>query len=803
MIKSFCSILFFIGMGLPSFSQKIRVIDFKSLQPIEDVTVYKKTGNQTICISGTSEELSLTDIRQEDTLFFIHPSYTEKKISYSQLKRLNGMIALKENIHSLDEVIISASKYETTRKTVAQKIYLIRSSEIRDINQTSTADVLAASGKIMVQKSQLGGGSPVIRGFEANKILIVIDGIRMNNAIYRGGHLQNVITLDNSVMDRAEVIFGPGSVVYGSDALGGVLSFTTKNPTLSQNNQWVVKSNEYIRYMSAASGYAAHADVSVGSKNFGSLTSISYSDFGDLRQGAVRKKSVGNFGSRPWYVERINGADRVIPNRDTNLQVGSAYSQIDFLQKFIFRQNNYVKHLINIQYSTSSNVPRYDRLVQLSGNAPKFSEWYYGPQKRFLASYSVESLKKNKWYDNAKFILAYQNIEESRIDRRFNKTLLNNRVESLDIFSMNVDMTKSTGSHKLHYGMEGWFNNVSSSAFTKDIVTGNISPLDTRYASGGASMRSFAAYLTHTWKISDKWMLNDGLRYSSVKLDAKFTDTSFFKFPFRDVAQLNGAVTGNIGLIYLPGRGFQFTALVSSGFRAPNVDDLSKVFESVPGTINVPNPDLKPEYTYSGEIGMSKTLYNKITVEATGYYTIYRNVLATRNFKYNGMDSIMYEGTKSKVVSTTNAANAYLYGIELSLHGQLNDHVFLYGTYNFSYGRLFDESGIIPLDHIPPVFGKWGTEIKQGKLNADFFIQYSGWKRIKDYSPFGEDNQAYALPEGMPSWYTLNARMTYQFNKSLSIHLACENLLDVNYRVFASNISAPGRNIIATMRCVF
>jgi hemoglobin/transferrin/lactoferrin receptor protein len=384
-----------------------------------------------------------------------------------------------------------------------------------------------------------------------------------------------------------------------------------------------------------------------------------------------------------------------------------------------------------------------------------------------------------------------------------NKTGLNNRIVSLDIFSLNADLTKNIGKHKLHYGLEGWYNKVESRAFTKDMVTGRIDALDTRYASGGAYMQSFAAYLTHTYEISDKIILNDGLRYSAVKLNAKFTDNTFFRFPFREATQINGAFTGNLGIVYLPGADFRLTALMSTGFRAPNVDDLSKVFESVPGTINVPNPGLKPEYTINSEIGVSKKICNKITVEATGYYTMYRNALTKGDFKYNGKDSILYEGVKSKVVSTTNAGKAYLYGMELGMHGQLNDNVSVYGTYNFTYGGIVSTPTIIPLDHIPTVFGKFGTEIKYGKFNSEVFVHYSGWKRIKDYNPFGEDNQAYALPEGMPSWYTLNARLTCQFNKIFNLQLACENLLDKNYRVFASNISAPGRNFIVTLRCDF
>lgn len=784
-------------------AQTVTIIDDQTLLPIQGVQVFKWNDGYACAISGADGIVQLKDITEVNELYFVKEGYINYHATLATLNKVGFTVKMSEKYNEMQEVVVSASRFEEKKKDVSQKIQVIGTKELQNMNQTSTADVLANSGNVMVQKSQLGGGSPIIRGFETNKVLIVLDGIRMNNAIYRGGHLQNVITMDNSIMDRVEIVFGPGSVVYGSDALGGVMSFTTKNPTLSYSDKVVVKANAYTRYMSAVNGYAAHANVSVGGKKFGSLTSFTFSQFGDLRQGANREPSVGNFGARPWYVQQFNGKDSMVVNADTNLQVGSGYSQYDLLQKLLFKQNEFVKHTVNFQYSTSSNIDRYDRLTLMSGSKPKFGEWYYGPQKRLLASYTLELSKPTKLYDKARLVVGYQQIEESRIDRRFQKVDQNNRIENLDIISANLDFAKQIGKNEIRYGLEGWYNKVNSTAFVKNIETGIESPLDTRYASGGAIMSSVAIYATHTLEISDKLILNDGLRFSNVSLNAKFTDTTFFNFPFKDAKQNNNALNGNIGLIYMPTTDCRVTTVFSTGFRAPNVDDLSKVFESTPGTINVPNPDLKPEYTYNGEIGISNTFGEWIKASATGYYTLYRNALTVQNFTFEGQDSIMYAGQMSKVVATTNANKAYLYGLELAVNGKINNNVSLYATYNYTHARIVTDSTAIPLDHIPPAFGKFGFQIIDNKFRADLFVNYAAWKRIADYNPSGEDNQAYALPEGMPSWYTINARLSYQFNKYLGLQVACENILDQNYRVFASNISAPGRNFILTLRGSF
>jgi hemoglobin/transferrin/lactoferrin receptor protein len=775
----------------------IRIVEEFTMQGIPDVKV---TGDQ-VYISNPKGEVSLQS--PEEKLTFEHPDFLQKSLSWSELKAMEFVVILKSNVNTLEETVVSASRFQEKKKDVVQKIQVIRASEIQQMNQTSTADVLANSGNVMVQKSQLGGGSPIIRGFETNKVLIVVDGIRMNNAIYRGGHLQNVITLDNSILDRVELVFGPGSVVYGSDALGGVMSFKTKDPSLSKDDKLLVKANAYSRYMSAVNGFAAHANVSVGGKRFGSLTSFTFSDFGDLRQGSNRELFVGDFGARPWYQQRFDDKDSMVLNPDTNLQVGSGYSQYDFLQKCVFQQNEKVKHLLNIQYSTSSNIPRYDRLTLMTNGFPRFSEWYYGPQKRLLTSYQLELTNQNPWYDFARLTLGYQQIEESRFDRRFNNNNLNQRIEELDIYTMNFDVMKKRGEHEIRYGLEGWYNGVVSTANSVDIITGLLAPLSTRYASGGSSMFSAALYATHAWEISEKLILNDGLRFSYVGLDASFSDTTFFNFPFKEANQRNQALNGNLGLIYQPEQNTRISLLFSSGFRAPNVDDLSKVFESTPGNVIVPNEQIKPEYTYNGELGLSHTFDQKWTISGTGYYTLFRNALMVKDYTYNGQDSILFEGVMSNVVAMQNERKAYLYGLELGLNGKLTKEIGIYASYNYTYARIKTDSVAIPLDHIPPAFGKFGFTVTDKKIKGDFFVQFSAWKRIEEYNPFGEDNQSYALPEGMPSWYTINARLTYQFNRYVGLQIACENILDRNYRVFASNISAPGRNFILTLRGSF
>jgi hemoglobin/transferrin/lactoferrin receptor protein len=316
-------------------------------------------------------------------------------------------------------------------------------------------------------------------------------------------------------------------------------------------------------------------------------------------------------------------------------------------------------------------------------------------------------------------------------------------------------------------------------------------------------MTGAAAYVTALHKLNNEIAINAGLRYSRVSLNASFIDTTFFKFPFSDVNQSNGNLNGSVGLVLTPNKNWRITALASTGFRAANVDDLAKVFESNSGTLIVPNNELEPEKVSNIEATIERKFNGKTTLALNGYYMNYTNALTTGKTQYNGQDSVYYDGAMSAVYTTINADEAYIYGGNLSLNSQVNDHFSMQSSVVYTYGRIKADNGDTPLDHIPPVYGRTGLTYQQQKFRGEFYVLYNGWKRLEEYRLNAEDNEAYATANGMPAWYTLNARASYQFHENIQLILGIENVLDANYRVFASNISAPGRNVTLTLRGSF
>ncbi|NNE54757.1 MAG: TonB-dependent receptor plug domain-containing protein, partial [Flavobacteriales bacterium] len=342
------------------------------------------------------------------------------------------------NVSAAEKVYISGR--DVNREEVPQQVEVIGVSEIKFKNPQTTAHLLESSGQVLIQRSQMGGGSPILRGFEANKVLLVVDGVRLNNAIYRSGHLQNAITVDSHVLRQTEVVFGPSSVVYGSDALGGVIHFRTKVPKLGETpGEQHVSGHVMSRLSSSNQEKTHHVDVEVGAYKFGSLTSITTSDFGNLRMGTQRDHGDADWGLVNYYAGFEEGIDVNLKNPDPTVQRGTAYSQLDFLQKFLFQPNDDLNLTANFQYSTSSAVPRFDRLNDLQDGKVRWAEWHYGPQKRLLFSLRAELSDSTSLYDDVRITAAAQRIEEDRIQRRFGQSTRSTQMEDVWVYSINSD----------------------------------------------------------------------------------------------------------------------------------------------------------------------------------------------------------------------------------------------------------------------------------------------------------------------------------------------------------------------------
>ena len=737
-------------------------------------------------------------------------------------------------ITDLEEVVVSAGNFGVKNKNVAQKIVVISAKTIASSNAQNMGDLLSGTGKVFVQKSQQGASSPVLRGFEASRILLVVDGVRMNNAIYRSGHLQNAITVDQNSLTRVEVMFGAASTTYGSDALGGAIQFFTKSPIFSTTKKIKVTGSSFARFSSANNEKTLHADVSIGGRKLAWLQSYNFSDFNDLRMGSNYADRYPDFGKRNTYIGQVNGVDSVLKNENALVQKFSGYKQWDITQKVSLKQTEKITHALNIQVSNSTNVPRYDRLQDVRnfggsiGTQLRFAEWYYGPQKRILTAYNLNFTRLGL-FDELKFNVNYQNIHESRITREFR--ILNrfdSRFENVKVFGTTLNGLTTFGRHSISIGADMQLNNVSSTATRKNLSTGAVIKLDSRYPDGNNRMNNYGIFAQHTYVFSNKKLvLNNGIRFQMTRLKSNIVDNSFFNLPVTNFSQNNNAATGNVGLVYTPQKATVIKTSIASGFRSPNIDDLAKVFESNTAARQVvlPNANLKPEYTYNGDLTIIQTFYDRVNLELTGFYTLFTNAIVKAPTTLNGQDSILYNNIKSQVLANQNVNKARIYGFSAGIKTIAFKGFSFSSSVSYTKGRFQtneakqqtiyekqpDGSFALvrrnvsskPLDHIPPLLGRTGIEFSCKKVSAELFALYNGWKYLDDYNPDGEDNPQYATKDGSPAWATINLKMNFSFLKFFQLQTGVENIFDKNYRPFASGFSAAGRNVFIALRSNF
>lgn len=797
----FITVFFILASYGQAFSQTIRVIDETTLQPVEKVYIFNEEQNKT-AVTNQRGEADISKFDSSDYLIFQHPSFKRRAMAYNEIKEADFLVKLTERSVIMEEIYVSASKREQDQTEIPQKITQITEEQVRFSNPQTSADLLQASGKVFVQKSQMGGGSPMIRGFAANSVMIAVDGVRMNNAIFRSGNLQNVISLDPNAVENTEVIYGPGSIIYGSDALGGVMNFQTKDPELSFSaDETFLSSGMLARYASANNEKTIHADVNVGHERWGSFTSITYTDFDDMRSGGNFYDEYPDFGKRTEYVVRENGLDRVVENSDVTLQRPSAYDQLNLMQKLRFKPSPTWDINYGFHYATTTDIPRYDRLIEReNGDTGQFvnSEWYYGPQIWMMNALEVDLFSETSFYDKVSGVFSYQWFQESRNDRKFRDTELRNREENVDVLTANLDFDKKWGDEKqLYYGVESIYNYVRSDASSQNIETGDTFAEATRYPDGGSDYTQLAAYAKYRMDLSPKVTAVSGLRYSHVFLNAQFS-REFYDFPFDEITINTGAVSGSLGFTWRPVSSLQFNLNGSTGFRAPNVDDAAKVFDSEPGTVIVPNENLKPEYSYNLDFALIKNFSDIARLEVNTFYTWLEDAMVRRDFQFNGQDMIVYDGELSEVEAVVNAGKAYIYGASASLGIEIGGHLAFDSNLTYTEGK--DISNNEPLRHVAPIFGKAGFTYKAEKIRIEAYTEFNGEKDISDFAPSEQNKPHIYTEDGSPSWATLNIKSSYQLNENLQVNAGIENILDKHYRPYSSGISAAGRNVILALR---
>ncbi len=780
-----------------SFAQVVHIIDSKTLSPIPGAIISDSAKNHYI-LTNDMGEASISSFKKFEYIYIQHNYYKKIKLKMDTLTSKSYTIKLKELIFQLNGLTITANKWEQRRDEIPFTITEMNSKEVDFNNPQSTPDLLGNTGTVFIQKSQLGGGSPMIRGFSANSILIVVDGVRMNNAIFRSGNLQNTLNIDPNSLGHSEIIFGPGSVSYGSDALGGVIDFNTKAVSFSTSDKFQVAAEGVYRISSADRENTLSFDIDLKWKKFGSHTQFLSSSFSNLMAGTKHYGAYPNFGKRNFFVDpKPDAKDSMLIIKNTNMMIPSYYNIRNINQKFRYQPNKNIDITYSFIYSTTSNIPRYDRLTQWKNNHLKYARWYYGPQDWIMNNFRIRLFKPTKIYDSGKIIIANQYFLESRNDRKYQSPIFRHRTEKVNMYTATIDFSKRLKKHtSLYYGIDLSFNNVHSQAYSKNIITNKTTVIQSRYPDKLNHYFSSGIFFNLKHQLTKKLYLLAGIRYSMIYLHSSF-NSNRNGLPFSDIKLINQAPNGSIGIAWLAKSNTKVNFNLASGFRAPNIDDIAKIFDSEPGNVVVPNPNLKPEYAYSSEISIIRSINNFAQIEILGFSTFLNNIIVRKDFLYNGHDSIYYDGSYSKVQAMQNTNYAYIYGTSLSLKLNITKSIQLSSTYNITRGIDSDNNH---LRHVPPDFGTTKLNFSNKSISSSFFINYSSCISFKNLAPAEQNKTNLYSPAGSPSWYTINWIADIKVYSNIHINLAVQNILDRFYIPYSSGIPAPGRNYLIGLR---
>lgn len=765
--------ILFIFFGLKLNAQEIILLDALTELPIEGVSVSSKTKDLGV-ISNNMGITNLSVFSSKETLIIQHIAYQKIEQIKSSIQQKTIFLVLKT--HSLENVEITESK-ESLKSTL--KHLKITPAIMLKSQSAQTSDLLEKTLGVSIQNSQNGGGSPNLRGMEANRLLIVVDGIPLNNTIFRSGHLQSTATINPIFLKDAEVLFGPASVAYGNGAMGGAILFSTKRPENKNSTQFTqqYESSSDAVFTSIISNYKTN--------NSANISGFSLKSYGNLKMGSNRKHGFKNWGKEAIITEN-------------NIQKGTAYQQADFFHKTLFKLSNTNFLLFNSQFSTSSNINRFDKLNDIKDGEQKYKNWYYGPQKRFFQSARLKNYFQNFASDESVFTVAYQNIKESRHKQKNGDELLNNRTETLHILDFKSDFLKQFNRFKLNYGFDSRFQKLNSTANLSDKNTHFYNT--TRYPDGGANVINNAIYSQINLDCTKNLLLLVGSRYSINSLSATFQDTTVIHLPFNGIRVHNKSLSNSLQLVYKYNASLRINGAVSNGFRNPNTDDIGKVFSKNDLSVIVPNNNLSPEKSLNIETGIHLKIKNIITVQLQIFQTQITDAIERREATLNELDSMNYDGEMMKIMMNTNIGRATIKGLNFAYQLKINKQFSHNTIINALHGETVDG---LPLAHIPPTSITSTLNYEYNNQAISLSTHYNALKKAIDYDLGGVDNLEEATQIGNPSWYTLSLKYSNSLDKNLTFIAGIQNIMDIHYKTFGSGISASGRNFTLSLRANF
>ena len=678
-----------------------------------------------------------------------------------------------ESTSMLDAIVVTATRIEE------KNFYVPYSAESLD-GETLTSrkafrtlpEALREVPGVMVQKTGYGQGSPFIRGFTSQRTLLLIDGIRLNNAVFREGPNQYWNTVDPLTIDRLEVVKGPSSVLHGSDAIGGTVNVITRgrepfasNEMLDGNFDWGGRA--YYRFASAEDSHVARAELAAYGTLVGVLGGVSYKNFGDLSGG-----------------------------RDTGEMSNTGYDEIDGDFKGIFRLHPDLELVLAFQAVHQDEVPR--------THSTTFSRSFRGTdigtdfkrdldQRRYLGYMQLHWKPEAPWLSRVSFSTSYHQQEEEEVRIRSNMRTRRQGFED-GTFGSSIQLESPSPVGTLTYGVEYYHDEVDS-FFKEYNPDGSLREVRPRGpVADDASYDLLGAYLQDSFRPVDRLEVILGGRFNYAHAAAEEVDPDPSSAPnFGEINEDFSSAVGSVRLLYEVMDEWNLFGGVSQGFRAPNLSDLTRFDVARSGEVETPAPDLDPENFVSFEAG-SKVLIEDLRLQ--GYASYHYTLIDEMIVRFPTGNTI--DGDPE--VTKDNVGDGFIHGVEVGLSWNFYDDFTAFGNFTWLEGEVDtfvgNRKSREPLSRIQPATGLLG--LRWDSPQKKYWVE--GTVTIVDnqgrLSPRDEADTQRIPPGGTPGYTVYTLRGGVEVIKGLNLFGAVENITDVDYRVHGSGQNEPGTNVL-------
>lgn len=647
---------------------------------------------------------------------------------------------------TLDSIQVTATRRAENAQDVPQAVTVVNEAELRKRSGQTNADLLHGDVGTFVQQTTPGQAVVIVRGLKGSEVLHMVDGFRLNNAFFRNAPNQYPALIDPLMIEQIEVVRGPSSVLYGSDAMGGVVHMLS--PQVQYHGNWENSGRLRSRYNSADSSTLSRVEYAGGSERFGIRLGSTYQDVNLLRVGD----------------------DRVLPFTGYTARFSDA--------KFGFKPADGHELTLSVQYSKQPRTPRYDELVPGFGQTvPTSADFLFRPQERHFAQLKYAFDVSNSAFDRGWISIGRQKIVDDRLNRDFGT--LNRDIEqnSSELLGLTAQFEKTVGTHYLTYGVDRYDDEILSARQRINVNTGALSTRPSRFPNG-STMDSLGVFIADDWQVNEQLDVNMGLRYNRFDIDLPpvINNTGVKLDPSR--------VTGNLGFNFAVHEGLSVVGNYGRGFRAPNVFDLG-TFGTRPGNrFNIPNGDLKPETVDTVDVGL-KWQNERWQGEVLVYKSRFQD-------KITSVETGERNASNQIIVQSRNATRLDIHGIEAGVRWNNGDAWSAYGSATLTRGTEQFAGAEYDADRIPPVFGRLGADYQ---LNAQWnFSAYSFFATRQDRLSPRDLIDPRINPNGTAGYATANLAATWQLSEQFDLRLSAENIADRRYREHGTGIDEAGRS---------